>query len=119
MRRLVLILMMVLLPLQYSWAAAASVCEHEADSAHFGHHEHKHAVSDAHASHGGEAKSDGKSPSPHLDCEVCHGIGAGYVASGAAVGPAWTPDRLVPAYGHHMPEPPVERFLRPPLNLVA
>lgn len=70
MRRWVLILVLLVLPFQMVWAAAAQYCEHESTplSQHFGHHEHKHqggsqtqSLEDA-----AVARSD------HVDCEVCH-----------------------------------------------
>lgn len=44
MRKLLAILLISLLSLQASWAAAASYCRHERGAAarHFGHHEHQH-----------------------------------------------------------------------------
>lgn len=74
LRRLVLILMLALLPLQWTWAAAASVCQHEeivagADGAsaspHFGHHEHKHEG-------GHEPTQNDKGGGIDLDCPSCH-----------------------------------------------
>ena len=43
MRRWLSILLLVFLPFQFSWAAVAGYCQHEADAAsqHFGHHEHQ------------------------------------------------------------------------------
>jgi hypothetical protein len=43
-RRWLSILLLVLLPFQFSWPTAASCCPHETGklSSHFGHHEHKH-----------------------------------------------------------------------------
>lgn len=83
MRRFVAILMLVLLPLQVSWAAAAVYCQHEtaAEAAHFGHHEHRH---DGHAADGA---ADAKLPGAvDGDCSVCHAICA--VAVFAASAPA-------------------------------
>lgn len=47
MRRLFILLMLCLLPLQISWAAVANYCDHEqgANSQHFGHHEDEHNAS--------------------------------------------------------------------------
>src|SRR5690606_360663 len=117
MRRFILIFLMVLLPFQWSWAAAASVCEHESKGGHFGHHEHKHSDSLHIAAEPDEA--DGKAPSFHPDCQVCHGIGTACVPSSAAASTAWSSAQPPPSYGRNIPEPPVEGFLRPPLTLVA
>lgn len=47
MRRLFTILLLVLLPLQLSWASVAVYCQHETGSQaqHFGHHDHHHQAS--------------------------------------------------------------------------
>ncbi len=44
MRRWFFVLLLVLMPLQFSWAALATYCEHEsgAQAQHLGHHEHEH-----------------------------------------------------------------------------
>lgn len=82
MRRLLAIVLLALLPLQFSWAAVASYCGHEeqAGAAHFGHHEHQH-----HADTGGnadplaaldataDAASDKAPGAMDLDCGHCHG----------------------------------------------
>lgn len=82
MRRILAIVLLALLPLQFSWAAVASYCGHEeqAGATHFGHHEHQH-----HADAGGSAEpvadldatadaADDKAPGAmDLDCGHCHG----------------------------------------------
>lgn len=75
MRRLFLILLLAMLPLQFSWAVAASYCQHEQGKAvtHFGHHAHNHA---------GNADSDGepaKKSQPDNDCCICHLAGTNVV----------------------------------------
>lgn len=49
MHRFVIICLLMILPLQWSWAVAASVCAHEADGTaqHLGHHQHEHAQAGA------------------------------------------------------------------------
>ena len=69
MRRLVLICMMLLLPVQWTWAAAAAYCAHESGQAaqHMGHHEHQHqGASD---DHGGKPATKAVADN---DCGVCH-----------------------------------------------
>ena len=64
MRRLFVLLLALLLPLQFAWAGAAAYCQHEGDTAravHVGHHDHVHQ---------GKA-SDGKSLTD-VDCNVCN-----------------------------------------------
>ncbi|MBU0588332.1 MAG: DUF2946 family protein [Gammaproteobacteria bacterium] len=67
MRRLLLILFLLALPLQFTWGAAARYCSHETvDSvSHFGHHSHVHqtAVSDS-----AEPLASGDD----TDCGYCH-----------------------------------------------
>ncbi|RZI40440.1 cobalt-zinc-cadmium resistance protein [Herbaspirillum sp. HC18] len=68
MKKLLLIFLLVLLPLQFSWAAAAAYCQHDGEKTtqHFGHHTHKH-----------DAKQDvpddsGKVVKVDVDCGYCH-----------------------------------------------
>ncbi|WP_436264886.1 cation efflux protein, CzcI family [Pseudoduganella sp. LjRoot289] len=84
MRRLLLILLLAVLPLQYAWSAAAAYCGHEqGKSQHFGHHAHHHNMQ-AEPGHAGDAADDsaggndnghGKPAGKaevHADCAVCH-----------------------------------------------
>lgn len=82
MRRWLSILLLVLLPFQFSWAAAASYCQHETGrlAAHFGHHEHQHehqhepqherAKLKTSSTDQGDANS--KLGALDNDCAVCH-----------------------------------------------
>lgn len=73
MRRWLLILLLVFLPLQFTWAAAASYCRHEggvAAARHVGHHEHQHKAPEA---HGGASQADAaKAGGVDTDCSACH-----------------------------------------------
>ncbi|MGV3655567.1 MAG: DUF2946 family protein [Noviherbaspirillum sp.] len=94
-KKLLLILLLTILPLQYSWAAAAVYCQHgQEHAAHFGHHSHHHD--------GQPGKSDGDGQGGlkqfHSDCEVCHFFGQAPLAA------------AMPVVG--LPEPPV--FRAPP-----
>ena len=84
--RFLTIVLLVFMPLQFSWAAVASYCGHEtqAGSEHFGHHDHQHradasdgAGQDAAPMTTSDANSDagdGKAPGAmDLDCGHCHG----------------------------------------------
>ncbi len=66
MKRLVIILILMLFPLQATWAAIGAYCQHEsgATAQHFGHHAHQHKAD--------EGKSK-KSSLPKLDadCAFC------------------------------------------------
>jgi hypothetical protein len=68
MKRLILIILLVLVPLQFAWAAVGAYCQHEegSNSFHFGHHAHTHqAKRDA-------PDSSTKINKAHLDCNSCH-----------------------------------------------
>lgn len=59
--------MLMVLPLQYSWAAAAVYCEHDQEhSVHFGHHGHEHQ------GQADQPDDQGKTGKVHSDCEYCH-----------------------------------------------
>jgi hypothetical protein len=67
-KKLLIILMLLVLPFQFSWATAAVYCQHEqgATAQHFGHHSHQHQ--------GDADQSDhkGKLSQVHGDCGYCH-----------------------------------------------
>ncbi len=67
MRRLLLLILLCLLPLQITWAVVADYCGHEQDKAaqHFGHHDDEHSVSSG-------ASDDGKQPGQSLGHDHCH-----------------------------------------------
>lgn len=73
MRRWMFAVLLLVLPFQMIWAAAAPYCAHETNtpaSKHFGHHDHRHQV-------GGEIAptlgDDGNgSGTYHADCATCH-----------------------------------------------
>jgi hypothetical protein len=79
MRRWLAVLLLVLLPVQFSWAAVAGFCAHSASApAHGGHHDHAvHGHADSAASQsavGDETASTAGAPStPGTDCGHCHG----------------------------------------------
>lgn len=79
MRRWLLIFLVVLLPMQLSWAAVASYCQHESDAAttsqHVGHHEHQHEADAASVStdHGDpSANPTTATDAVDVDCGTCH-----------------------------------------------
>lgn len=64
------LVLLLILPVQFAWAAATGYCRHETGEAakHFGHHEHQHRVTPEGAS------KDSKAPSSlgaDSDCGVC------------------------------------------------
>lgn len=69
MKRFFALLLMLVLPLQFSYAVASAYCGHEqgVSAKHAGHHQHQH-LADAADSHG-----DKNIPgSQHPDCGQCH-----------------------------------------------
>lgn len=132
MRRFLLIVLMFVLPLQWSWAAAASLCGHEAAgpaARHFGHHQHEHhgaaAGHDAGKStkaakaEGADKKSGLGSLRADPDCGVCHGLGAAFLADVDAQAPPWISADAFPRYQAAVPDRSPDTLLRPPLPLVA
>ena len=99
MCRWLTIFLLILLPAQLTWAAAAGYCQHETDKqvSHFGHHEHKHQ--------GAKLKAGGTEPSDAAgnlgalddDCAVCHLGCVAPVASSLVV------DVVVPVQAHDQP----------------
>ncbi len=68
-KKLLIILLLTILPFQFSWAAAAVYCEHgqlPSTATHFGHHEHQFDA-DYH-----EKNGDGDLSKVHGDCGYCH-----------------------------------------------
>lgn len=119
MRRILYIVLMLLLPLQWSWASAASVCAHEeqGQATHFGHHEHAHQG----AAQADEPTADRQAGSlaDHPDCGVCHGLASAVVpASDSGPKPSAHRTFYVP-YASAVPDRFVETLLRPPLTLVS
>lgn len=74
MRRWLAILMLTLLPIQFSWAAVASYCGHESGAAaqHLGHHEHQHAGQPS-ADKDSTPEDQSASTGYDFDCGHCHG----------------------------------------------
>lgn len=70
MSRWLVILLLVLLPFQFAWSAAAGYCAHETDAnvKHFGHHVHIHKAGKAVDSQ----KHLGGLSAPDDDCSACH-----------------------------------------------
>ncbi len=74
MSRLLIIILLLWLPFQFAWGAAATYCQHEqaAGVSHFGHHDHKHQGKSLQCT--GDATPD-KKPSiadEDPDCDYCH-----------------------------------------------
>ncbi|MET1115570.1 MAG: hypothetical protein ABWY08_11560 [Comamonas sp.] len=104
MHRLVLVFLLLLLPVQWTWAAASSICRHESGAAsqHFGHHDHRHEAGVSGAAEVQKVSEAGTQLSdlPHADCASCHGAA-----------PALTALQKAPAL-HHPPRQGATPYLR-------
>lgn len=71
MRRWLICFLLVLLPFQFAWSAAAAYCGHEIDPSakHFGHHAHVHKAATGSPE---TAKHAAGVTAPDADCPVCH-----------------------------------------------
>ncbi|MGE4049723.1 MAG: cation efflux protein, CzcI family [Piscinibacter sp.] len=113
MRRWLAILMLALLPLQFSWAAVAAYCGHESGEAaqHLGHHEHKHAGLSG--TDQDSSPTDQDSPAGFdFDCGHCHGTCASMPAPVGDVSPlTQASHRVTPVEGavRTLPQSPPER----------
>lgn len=106
MRRWFALLLIALLPIQFSWAAVAAYCGHESNvqAQHWGHHEHQHTGT------GGtdtppDVVLDGAAdaePSAglHVDCGHCHASCAGLPVPASALS---LPALAAPAAAHGVP----------------
>ncbi len=70
MRRWLTIFLLLLLPMQLSWAVGTAYCKHEAGAAaqHIGHHEHQHVAEDEDAS----SSTVNANGIADADCGTCH-----------------------------------------------
>lgn len=104
MRRWIALLLLALLPVQFTWAAVADHRAHlRADAGHGWHHDHGgHANEMASVAFGGEA-SDAAAGAPdtsaHPECDHCHGTCAGLPVPATSVAAA-APGEASPAQGH-------------------
>ncbi|NHC08278.1 hypothetical protein G6550_16000 [Azonexus fungiphilus] len=114
MRRWLSIFLLIILPIQISWAVAATYCQHEIGAAqHFGHHEHKHQADDS-------AKSaNGSVASVDNDCAACH---AGSVAALTGISSSLPVAGIVadhPWSAYFLTSPPGEQPERPNWSISA
>lgn len=114
MRRWLAVLLLLLLPVQFSWAAMASYCAHEASGAAMvkphpaGHHEHGGPSVDSAAS---QAADDGLATAqPDCGHSHCHGHVVGMLEAAARL-PLHTPGTSPPVLAgirqaRHLPAQP-------------
>jgi hypothetical protein len=89
-KKLLLIFLLAVLPLQYAWAAAAVYCQHEQEqehSMHVGHHSHQHDEVQVDAD---DKPGDTASLEVDTDCVTCHG-GAVGIATVPFASPPYKP----------------------------
>ncbi|KQQ86738.1 hypothetical protein [Massilia sp. Leaf139] len=103
MKRIFLIVLLVLLPLQFSWAIAGTYCAHEEAAApHFGHHVHKHDDT------GDDGKHEAKKLQADPDCDYCHHVPSNAIAPAAPAcaqpGPSMHLRTESPRFSSHIPE---------------
>jgi hypothetical protein len=99
-KKILLILLLTILPIQYAWSMAAVYCQHEqGKTTHFGHHGHQHQAQ------AGDDADDGKPAKSkvHSDCEVCHhAVQASVLDHHGVAAPAATSDYAAPAFPQYL-----------------
>jgi hypothetical protein len=93
MKRFLAIILLALLPLQFSWAAVAGYCQHESEvtANHLGHHSHDHQAADQHE----PVKDGASSAEAHHDCATCH-LGCSVALASDLTTPTAAADRDYP-----------------------
>lgn len=129
MRRFVLILLLTVMPLQWSWAAIASICQHEASQTeqHLGHHVHEHAGADEWPAQGAMADkaADPSSDEGPLKAKTsvdadCHGHGLSALMGSSLASPTlWSGGSCLSVYLCQIPDSSPDRLLRPTSSHLA
>ena len=107
MKRLLLLFLLVVLPLQMSLAAASDYCQHESGRSahHFGHHEHHHQAEEGKVTKSKLGTSDN-------DCGCCHHASANIFATLDGEAPFVKSTTLVAyetrPYLSHLPDRPTK-----------
>ena len=116
MRRFLAIIVLFVLPLQWSFAAVAEYCQHEtapAEQLHLGHHEKPAADESAKPD-----KNESGAPGD-FDCPMCHHLCASAVVVDASTSVAKMGGRPPLPCHDSFPQHPPESPFRPPLALGA
>ena len=117
MPRLFMIFLIVLMPLQLSWAAMASYCQHETGAAakHFGHHDHQHKAAD-----GKEKAPDlAKTGVNDLDCASCHASCPSILHENLTPPPILSSSLLIADHWARLTSPSFQRLERPKWRVLA
>ncbi len=117
MPRLFMIFLIVLMPLQLSWAAMASYCQHETGAAakHFGHHDHQHKAADGKEKAPDPAKTGGND----LDCASCHASCPSILHENLTPPPILSSSLLIADHWARLTSPPFQRLERPQWRVLA
>lgn len=111
MRRLAAIFVLIVLPLQWTYAAVAEYCQHEANRTaqqHVGHHAHNHVDP--------PSDQDGsKNGSLDWDCPACHHSAGAFVPSVTVDGLPTGASRMVVLSSRVIPHRAPDNPFRPPL----
>lgn len=111
------IFLLVLMPLQLSWAAMSAYCQHENGDAalHFGHHEHQHEADTAtKAQLVGDVLAD-----IDPDCSTCNAVCLPLFARPTQVDPVMASLPSDPVLRKPRSSPPLERPERPNWHFLA
>ena len=115
MARLLVIVLALLLPLQFSWGAVLGYCQHEtapAQTSHVGHHAHEHKAQAAKPDHADKAKPAGVKAD--ADCGDCHASSlTGVPVPGLMAATAPQREAVAPALPHRYPSAPQRAPDRP------
>ena len=117
MRRFVLLFLMLVLPLQWSWAAVSSGCRHETGSAaqHLGYHDHGRAAVLNDTTADTTTDTEGANVWSGADCCGCPGLSLAGLISVPAVHPERNGSVLLGYSAHSRPDHVPDHPLRPPL----
>ena len=115
------IFLMVFLPLQSAWAAAAPYCGHEnsVPVTHFGHHVHKHHTADFAKDSSNELAGVAVSGGIDVDCTPCHGVCMAMVSNLSSTGSFTTKTSYAIGVASESPLPPLQRPERPKWQRLA
>lgn len=118
MRKWLAVILLVFIPLQASWAAVASYCQHETGVAakHFGHHDHQHKAADGK----GAATDPAQIGSSDPDCAYCHaGCSPALPGEVACSSPIARSSMDAADYRARLAPPPFEHLERPQWRVLA
>lgn len=114
MRRTLLVLLMLILSAQWTWAAVTSVCEHETgrSAVHLGHHEHQHDGATNPALD--DSSTAAANTAVHADCATCHAGMSALLVAVELPPPLAAQDAGLTPYRRSITQGLPERLIRPP-----